>query len=396
MLSGLLGGVEVIDLTRALAGPYCTVMLGDMGAEVIKVEQPGSGDESRGWGPPFVEGESSYFMTINRNKRSMTINLKHEEGLEILRKLVRRADVLVENFRPGTMDRLCLGYAAARDLNPGLVYCSISGFGQDGPRAHLPAYDQILQGMGGVMSLTGPVEGPPSKFGIPIGDIGAGMFAAFAIAAALFERERTGQGSYIDTSMLGGQVALLTFQAGRYFATGTAPGLGGNRHPSIAPYETFITSDAYVNVACGTERMWRQFCEAMGLDDLLQDERFSKNTDRVQNREPLSSRIEDLTRTLTTQEIVDRLEAVEVPCGPIYTLDGVFSDPQTEHLGLRQHFTHPKAGEFDTTGFPYRIKDKPLEVRYPPPLLGEQTDDILRGLGYESRTISELKEQGAI
>jgi formyl-CoA transferase len=395
-VSGLLGGVEVIDLTRALAGPYCTVMLGDLGAEVIKVEQPGSGDESRGWGPPFVEGESSYFMTINRNKRSMTLNLKHDDGLEILRKLVRRADVLVENFRPGTMERLGLAYEVARELNPGLIYCSISGFGQDGPRSHLPAYDQILQGMGGVMSLTGPVEGPPSKFGIPIGDIGAGMFAAFAIAAALFERSRTGEGVYIDTSMLGGQVALLTFQAGRYFATGTAPGLGGNRHPSIAPYETFITSDGYVNVACGTERMWTQFCQAMGLDDLLHDPRFSRNGDRVQNREPLSSRIEGLTRTLTTAAIVERLEAVEVPCGPIYTLDGVFSDPQTEHLGLRQHFTHPKAGKFDTTGFPYRIKDRPLDVHYPPPLLGEQTDEILSGLGYEAPRIAQLREQGAI
>jgi formyl-CoA transferase len=395
-VSGLLGGVQVIDLTRALAGPYCTVMLGDMGAEVIKVEQPGSGDESRGWGPPFVEGESSYFMTINRNKRSMTVNLKHEKGLEVLRKLVHRADVLVENFRPGTMERLGLAYDAARDLNPGLVYCSISGFGQDGPRSHLPAYDQILQGMGGVMSLTGPVEGPPSKFGIPIGDIGAGMFAAFAITAALFERGRTGQGAYIDTSMLGGQVALLTFQAGRYFATGNAPGLGGNRHPSIAPYETFVTSDGYVNVACGTERMWTQFCQAMGLDDLLEDPRFSRNGNRVQNREPLSSRIEDLTRTLTTAEIVDRLEAVEVPCGPIYTLDGVFNDPQTEHLGLRRNFTHPKVGKFDTTGFPYRIKDRPLDVRYPPPLLGEQTDEILSGLGYESASIAELRKQGVI
>ena len=222
------------------------------------------------------------------------------------------------------------------------------------------------------------------------------MFAAFAIAAGLFERQRTGEGAYIDTSMLGGQVALLTFQAGRYFATGTAPGLGGNRHPSIAPYETFVTSDGYVNVACGTERMWTQFCQTMGLNDLLQDERFARNGDRVKNREPLSARIEALTRTLPTVEIVARLEAVEVPCGPIYTLDGVFSDPQTEHLGLRQHFVHPKAGRFDTTGFPYRIKDRPLEVRYPPPLLGEQTEEILKDLGYDSRTIAGLKEQGAV
>jgi formyl-CoA transferase len=395
-MPGPLNGIRVLDLTRALAGPYCTLMLGDMGADVIKVEMPGTGDEARGWGPPFIEGESTYFMSISRNKRSVTVDLKQAEGREIVRKLIEQADVLVENFRPGLMDRFGFGYEATKALNPRLIYCSISGFGQTGPRANQPAFDQVLQGMGGAMSLTGQPGGQPTKFGIPIADIGAGMFAAYAVASALYVREKSGVGQWIDASMLGGQVALLTFQAGRFFATGTPPGLAGNRHPSIAPYETFSASDGYVNVACGNERMWKAFCNALGLEHLLDDPRFTVNRHRVGNREPLIEIIEARLASVTVAEVVAILEAVDVPCGPVFTLADVFADPQTEHLNLRRTVEHPKAGAISVTGFPWQLSETPAEIRLPPPVLGEHTDDVLSELGYSSEEISKLHESGAV
>jgi crotonobetainyl-CoA:carnitine CoA-transferase CaiB-like acyl-CoA transferase len=363
-----------------------------MGADVIKIELPGTGDETRQWGPPFVAGESSYFLSVNRNKRSVTLDLKSPDGLEALRRLVGSADVLVENFRPGAMERLGMSYDQARELNPSLVYCSVSGFGQTGPRARQPAYDAILQGMGGVQYVSGEADGGPTRVGVPIADIAAGMFAAYAVSSALFWRERDPErrGQLIDTSMLGGQVALLTYQAGRYFATQEAPQRIGNRHASIAPYEMFKVSDGYVNVAVANEPIWQRFCRALDLSALLSDPRFATNPERVANREALSAAIEARLAELSVADVIAHLEGAEVPVGPVYDLAQVFADPQSQHLGMSMPTPHPRVPDLQTTGFPYRLSETNPEVRCPPPLLGEHTAEVLRELGYTDSQIQAL------
>lgn len=385
-----LEGVRVVDLTRVMTGPFCTMMLGDMGADVIKVEMPGTGDDTRAWGPPFIDGEAAYFLSVNRNKRSITLDLKSELGKEALWRLIDSADVLVENFSPGTIGRLGFGYEAVHARNPALIFASISGFGQTGPSAGRTAYDLIVQGMSGMMSITGEKGGRPTKTGPPVADIAAGMFAAYAIASALYGREQTGEGTNIDVSMLGGQVALLTYHATSYFATGKVPAAQGNAHAIIVPYDTFPTGDGFVNIAVGNDRLWQKFCEALAMPDAAANPEFATNADRNAHKQAVYAEIERALACRSTAEVVTLLDGVGVPCGPINDVAQVFADPQSTHFGLKQSMAHSSAGEVAVPGFPYQVAGQQLPVRHAAPLLGEQSSEILSELGFSAEEIEAL------
>jgi crotonobetainyl-CoA:carnitine CoA-transferase CaiB-like acyl-CoA transferase len=402
-----LDGIMVLDLTRVLSGPYCTMLLADMGARVVKIEQPNKGDDTRAWGPPFlypsghkpaagdaVEGESAYFLSINRNKESVTLDFKHAEGRAVLDRLIERADVLVENFRPGTLGKLQLDYRSLAPRHPRLVYCSVSGFGQTGPRAKEPGYDAVMQGEGGLMSITGSPDGPPYRLGVAIADIVSGMFAAYGVATALLARERTGRGQQVDVAMLDAVAALLTYQAGNFFASGKVPTRLGNRHPSIVPYETFAASDGDFVLAVGNDDQWRRFCSVAELPD---DPRFATNRQRVTGYEELRPLVADRLHTRPRQYWIERLNAAGVPCGSVRNLQELFDDPQLQAREMIARVEHATVGQLRTLGVNVKLSDTPGAVRTAPPTLGQHTDAVLRNdLKLSADEISVLRVKGVI
>ena len=389
-----LHGITVLDLTRVLSGPYCTMLLADMGARVIKVEQPGKGDDTRAWGPPFQQAESAYFLSINRNKESVTVDFKAPEGRAILDRLIAKADVLVENFRPGTLAKLGFAYASLAQKFPRLVYCSISGFGQTGPRSKEPGYDAVMQAEGGLMSITGDADGPPFRLGVAVADIATGMFAAQGVTAALFARERTGRGQEVDIAMLDSVAALLTYQAGIYFATGSAPVRMGNRHPTIVPYETFRASDGDFVIAVGNDELWRRFCAATGIEP---DEQFATNRQRVTNYARLKPMLEARLGSGTRSHWIERLTNAGVPCGSVRDLHELFADPQVAARAMTSNVDHPTIGPLRVLGTPLKLSDTPPSIRTAPPTLGQHTDAVLiEELGYAGDEVAALRSKGIV
>ena len=394
---GPLAGVRVLDLTRVLAGPYCTMFLGDLGAEVVKIEQPGVGDDTRGWGPPFVGGESAYFLCVNRNKQSLTVNLKSAEGISLVRQLAERADVLIENFRPGAMEQFELGYEQLQAANPKLIYASLSGFGADGPMAAMPGYDLIVQAWGGLMSITGSEESGPMKVGVAIIDLVAGLMLGKSIAAALYAREKNGVGQKLDTSLLEAEVAVLINAGSNYLVSGKVPGRWGNAHPTIVPYQSFQTEDSYLVIGVASEGIWQRFCVAIGKAEFAEDPRFQRNPDRVANREALIAILSELFRSRNNATWLELLRQAEVPCAPIQTIDQVFQSPQVLHRSMLVEVAHPTAGTVCMAGLPVKFSATPASVRLAPPLLGEHSGQVLSSwLGMSSDIIAKLKHKGVI
>jgi len=389
-----LEGITVLDLTRVLSGPYCTMLLADMGARVIKIEQPRKGDDTRAWGPPFLEGESAYFLCVNRNKESVTLDFKHPEGRSIIDRLIERADVVVENFRPGTLARLGLDYESLAPGHPRLIYASVSGFGQTGPRRNEAGYDAVMQAEGGLMSVTGDAAGPPFRLGVAIADIVSGMFAAYGIVNALFARERTGRGQMIDVAMLDSVAALLTYQAGNFFASGSAPQRLGNRHPSIVPYETFAASDGDFVLAVGNDELWKKFCAVAGLD---LGERFATNPERVAGYDQLRPILAERMRNLTRAEWMSRLAAAGIPCGSVRDLREVFDDPQLAAREMLAELEHATIGPLRVVGTPVKLSGTPAGLRTAPPTLGAHTSAVLQGeLGLSPDAVARLRGMGVI
>ena len=391
-----LEGIRVVDLTRFMAGPFGTAMLGDYGADILKIEPPGEGDGARAWGPPFVEGESIYFLSVNRNKRSLTLNLRHPEGVALFLQLMDRADVVIENFTPGTMSRLGIGDDVLRARNPRLIYCAISGFGQTGPYRDRPAFDLILQGMGGVMATTGEEGGAPVRVGVPIADIAGGMYAAYAIALALLARDRTGVGQSLDVSLLDAQLSWLSYYIGMYLASGEIPLRRGSAHATVVPYQAFACADGrYITLGTGNDRLFRRFAEVAGVD-LADDPRFRSNPDRIRHRADLLPLLDAVFRTRPAAVWLEALRAAGVPCGPISTVDEIVVDPQVRAREMLVEIDHPSAGRITVPGLPVKCSATPGSIRRPPPRLGEHTVEVLGELGIPATEIPRLRREGVI
>ena len=405
-MSGPLNGIRVFDLTRVLAGPSCTQILGDLGADVIKIERPELGDDTRKYGPPFVldvDGtettESGYYLSANRNKRSVTLNLTGAEGQSLAKRMINQCQVLAENFKVGNLAKFGLDYTSLKAENPGLVYCSITGFGQTGPKAKRPGYDFMAQGLGGIMSITGPPGGEPHRVGIPIADLTAGLWAAISINAALRHREVTGEGQHLDISLLDTQVSLLSIQGLNYLTSGEVPGLLGNAHPNIVPYQVFPTADGNIIVAVGNDDQFKRYCEFAGVPELIDDERFVTNKARVQNREALTQILNDVMRQKPSAYWLEALEKIKITCGPINNIDQVFDDAQVAARGMRIEMNHPATGgePLSLIGSPSKMSVTEVSYRHAPPMLGQHTEEVLEELlGLDAAECNRLREQGVI
>jgi crotonobetainyl-CoA:carnitine CoA-transferase CaiB-like acyl-CoA transferase len=396
-VSDPLAGIKVVDLTRILAGPYCTQELADAGADVVKVEEPSKGDDTRGWGPPFIEGESAYFLSVNRGKRGITLNLKDSRGGDILWRLLDHADVLVENYRPGTLDRLGFSYDAVRARRPALVYASISGYGADGPWGGRPGYDAVVQGEGGLMSITGAPDGPPFKVGASLVDVLAGMSAFQGILLALLRRQSTGEGARVEASLLESLLPTLTYHASTWLLAGHVPARLGNRHPSLAPYETFEAADGHVIVGVGSEPLWRSFCALLGRSDLAADPRFQTNPQRVANYDALRAVLAPILRSRTVGDWLSALGEAGIPCGRVRTVAEALENPQVAARGLLLDVEHPRAGRGRYVGSPIGLTGAGRGSRRPPPLLGQHTDEVLgEWLDLSGAEVEELRQGGVV
>ncbi|MCK2148848.1 CoA transferase [Marinobacter alexandrii] len=406
-MSESLSHLRVLDLSRVLAGPWAGQILGDLGAEVIKIERPGAGDDTRSWGPPYMEGTngkaelSAYFLTANRNKQSLAIDIADPEGQELIRKLVAESDVVLENFKVDGLKRYGLDYDSLKRINPKIIYCSITGFGQDGPYASRPGYDFLIQAMGGLMSITGQPEGEPGagpmKVGVALTDIMTGLYATIGVLAALSHRDRTGEGQYVETALLDVQVACLANQAMNYLTTGKSPTRMGNAHPNIVPYQDFPTADGNMVLTVGNDQQFARLCDVLGRTEWASDERFATNRARVANRRTLIPMLRQATVMRSTQEWVKVLEGAGVPCGPVNTLGQVFDDPQVLARGMKQTVQHPDLGEVPMVGNPIKLKLTPVTYRNAPPLLGEQSEQVLQQVvGLSSDEIKALRERGVV